>query len=227
MVTKSFLFHFIQQENGWGSLVYILGLVIAIPIYLQSSESSLGQLWLATVCWEIQFHNWLVLVVNYQLRSMSFPSPFVFNTDTNALTMLLTNPRRYIKVFLQGRTWWVFETLATLKTRAFFQANAHFLQALLFMKFCGPLDNWDPCRGENLALSLVHVDHYIERAKEEDNLLAAYRWLTFKSLMSKVFGKMCFVFHLIWSDVAFPWLAGKLARDFQAMQPLSVGVKVK
>lgn len=65
------------------------------------------------------------------------------------------------------------------------------------MKFCGPLDNSDPCRGENLALSLVHVDHYIERAKEEDNLLAAYRWRMFKSLMSKVFGKTCFVFHLI------------------------------
>ena len=169
MVTKSFLFHFIQPENGWGSLVYILGLVIAIPIYLQSSESSLDQLWLATVCWEIQFHNWLVLVVNYQLRSMFFPSPFVFNTDTNAFTMLLPNPWRFIKVFLQGRTWWVFETLATLKTRAFFQANAHFLQALFFMTFCEPLDNSDPCRGENLALSLVHVDHYIERAKEEDN----------------------------------------------------------
>lgn len=57
--------------------------------------------------------------------------------------------------------------------------------ALLFLKFCGPLDNSDPCRGENLALSLVHVDHYIERAKEEDNLLAAYRWLMVKSLMSK------------------------------------------
>ena len=148
MVTKSFLFHFIQPENGWGSLVYILGLVIAIniPIYLQSSESSLGQLWLATVCWEIQFHNWLVLVINYQLRSMSFPSPFVFNTDTNAFTMLRPNPWLYIKVLLQGRTWGVFETLATLKTRAFFQANAHFLQALLFMKFCGPLDNSDPCK---------------------------------------------------------------------------------
>ncbi|XP_067032145.1 uncharacterized protein [Acropora muricata] len=57
--------------------------------------------------------------------------------------------------------------------------------ALLFLKFCGPLANSDPCRGENLALSLVHVDHYIERAKEEDNLLAAYRWLMVKSLMSK------------------------------------------
>ena len=67
----------------------------------------------------------------------------------------------------------------------------------LFMKFCGPLDNSDPCRGENVATSLVYVDHYIERAKEEDNLLAAYRWLMFKSLMSKVFGKTCFVFHLI------------------------------
>ena len=35
-------------------------------------------------------------------------------------------------------------------------------------------------------ISVVHVDHYIERAKEEDDLLAIYRWLMVKSLMSQV-----------------------------------------
>ena len=60
------------------------------------------------------------------------------------------------------------------------------LQALLYTSFCGPQDDTDPCKGENLTLSLVHVDHYIERAKEEENLLSVYRWLLVKSLMSQV-----------------------------------------
>lgn len=60
------------------------------------------------------------------------------------------------------------------------------LQALLYTSFCGPQDDTDPCKGENLALSLVHVDHYIERAKEEESLLSVYRWLLVKSLMSQV-----------------------------------------
>lgn len=58
--------------------------------------------------------------------------------------------------------------------------------ALLYTSFCGPQDNSDPCKGENLALSLVHVDHYIERAKEEESLLSVYRWLLVKSLISQV-----------------------------------------
>ncbi|XP_022801392.1 uncharacterized protein LOC111339076 [Stylophora pistillata] len=57
--------------------------------------------------------------------------------------------------------------------------------ALLYTRCCGPQDRTDPCKGENLVLSLVHVDHYIERAKEEDDLLAVYRWLMVKSLISK------------------------------------------
>ena len=60
------------------------------------------------------------------------------------------------------------------------------LQALLYTSFCGPQDDTDPCKGENLALSLVHVDHYIERAKEEESLLSVYRWLLVKSLISQV-----------------------------------------
>lgn len=60
------------------------------------------------------------------------------------------------------------------------------LQALLYTSFCGPQDNTDPCKGENLALSLVHVDHYIEGAKEEESLLSVYRWLLVKSLISQV-----------------------------------------
>ncbi|CAH3176550.1 unnamed protein product, partial [Porites evermanni] len=57
--------------------------------------------------------------------------------------------------------------------------------ALLYTSFCGPQDDTDPCKGENLALSLVHVDHYIERAKEEESLLSVYRWLLVKSLISQ------------------------------------------
>ena len=60
------------------------------------------------------------------------------------------------------------------------------LQALLYTSFCGPQDDTDPCKGENVALSLVHVDHYIERAKEEESLLSVYRWLLVKSLISQV-----------------------------------------
>ena len=56
----------------------------------------------------------------------------------------------------------------------------------MFIRCCGPQDHTDPCKGENLMLSLVHVDHYIERAKEEDDLLSVYRWLMVKSLMSQV-----------------------------------------
>lgn len=37
-------------------------------------------------------------------------------------------------------------------------------------------------------LSLVRVDHYIERAKEEEDLISVYRWLMVKSLMSQVNG---------------------------------------
>ncbi|KAL9981804.1 hypothetical protein ACROYT_G010557 [Oculina patagonica] len=57
--------------------------------------------------------------------------------------------------------------------------------ALMFTRCCGPQDHTDPCKGENLVLSLVHVDHYIERAKEEDDLISVYRWLMVKSLMSQ------------------------------------------
>lgn len=57
--------------------------------------------------------------------------------------------------------------------------------ASLYTRCCGPKDRTDPCKGENLVLSLVHVDHYIERAKEEDDLLAVYRWLMVKSLMNQ------------------------------------------
>ncbi|XP_068679786.1 uncharacterized protein [Montipora foliosa] len=57
--------------------------------------------------------------------------------------------------------------------------------ASLYIKFCGPLDYTDPCGGENLVLSLVHVDHYIEHAIEGDNLLSVYRWLMVKSLISQ------------------------------------------
>ena len=61
----------------------------------------------------------------------------------------------------------------------------------MYVRYCGPQDHTDPCKGENLALSLVHVDHYIEHAKDEDNLLSVYRWLMFKSLMSQV-ACLCF-----------------------------------
>lgn len=60
------------------------------------------------------------------------------------------------------------------------------LQALSYARCCGPQDLTDPCKGENLVLSLVHVDHYIERAKEEEDLISVYRWLMLKSLMSQV-----------------------------------------
>ena len=33
---------------------------------------------------------------------------------------------------------------------------------------------------------LAHVDHYIERAKDEEDLISVYRWLMVKSLTSKV-----------------------------------------
>ena len=70
-----------------------------------------------------------------------------------------------------------------------FESQNHpcwFLQVLSYTRCCGPQDHTDPCKGENLVLSLVHVDHYIERAKEEEDLLSVYRWLTIKSLMSQV-----------------------------------------
>lgn len=57
--------------------------------------------------------------------------------------------------------------------------------ALSYARCCGPQDLTDPCKGENLMLSLVHVDHYIERAKEEEDLISVYRWLMVKSLMSQ------------------------------------------
>lgn len=60
------------------------------------------------------------------------------------------------------------------------------LQALSYTRCCGPRDRSDPCKGENLVLSVVHVDHFIERAKEEEDLLSVYRWLMVKSLMSQV-----------------------------------------
>ena len=62
----------------------------------------------------------------------------------------------------------------------------------MYTRFCGPQDHTDPCKGENLVLSLVHVDHYIERAKEEDNLLSVYRWLLIRSLASQVIGRRRF-----------------------------------
>ncbi|KAJ7387208.1 hypothetical protein OS493_004178 [Desmophyllum pertusum] len=57
--------------------------------------------------------------------------------------------------------------------------------ASLYTRCCGPQHHTDPCKGENLVLSLVHMDHYIERAKEEEDLLSVYRLLMVKSLMSQ------------------------------------------
>ena len=61
-----------------------------------------------------------------------------------------------------------------------------FFQASLYTQFCGPQHGRDPCKGNSLVLSLVHIDHFIERAKEDGNLLDVYRWLLTKSLMSQV-----------------------------------------
>ncbi|KAM7424973.1 hypothetical protein ABFA07_023536 [Porites harrisoni] len=74
--------------------------------------------------------------------------------------------------------------------------------ALLYTSFCGPQDDTDPCKGENLALSLVHVDHYIERAKEEESLLSVYRWLLVKSLISQHQSYLVDVWYML-NSVAF------------------------
>ncbi|KAM7441542.1 hypothetical protein ABFA07_009426 [Porites harrisoni] len=74
--------------------------------------------------------------------------------------------------------------------------------ALLYISFCGPQDDTDPCKGENLALSLVHVDHYIERAKEEESLLSVYRWLLVKSLISQHQSYLVDVWYML-NSVAF------------------------
>ncbi|XP_028513263.1 uncharacterized protein LOC110233576 isoform X2 [Exaiptasia diaphana] len=55
--------------------------------------------------------------------------------------------------------------------------------ASLFARACGPQDKSDPLQGESLRTSLIHVNHYIERAKCHGDFLNAYRWMLMKSLM--------------------------------------------
>ncbi|KAK3754476.1 hypothetical protein QZH41_018992, partial [Actinostola sp. cb2023] len=57
--------------------------------------------------------------------------------------------------------------------------------ASLFARACGPQDRSDPCQGESLRTSLVHVNHFIESARHDGDLLSVYRWLLVKSLMSQ------------------------------------------
>ncbi|XP_048582671.1 uncharacterized protein LOC5513700 [Nematostella vectensis] len=57
--------------------------------------------------------------------------------------------------------------------------------ASLFVRSCGPQDRGDPCGGANLSLSMVHVDHVIERARHDGNYLDIYRWLLTRSLMKQ------------------------------------------